>query len=56
MKHKEYLKGINDRIIYFHRQIDGTMKYPNGQVAQICQMVMKLNDAIQKDSEVTHDQ
>ena len=45
MKHKKYLQEIVNRIDYFYRQTDGSLKYPDGQIAQLCGMIIELNNA-----------
>jgi len=51
IEHKKYLQEIVNRIDYFYKQLDGTNKYPGGQVTQICKMIKELNDAQQKGDE-----
>ena len=58
MKHKKYLQEIVNRIDYFYRQTDGSLKYPDGQIAQLCGMIIELNSSLKppivnnKDKEV----
>ena len=45
MIHETYLQEIKNRIDYFFLKTDGTHKYPTPQVAQICQMIIELNNS-----------